>query len=77
MDLKDALSINLLKIRNETGRTQEEMAHLLGISARYLGSIERGKVSPSVTLLGKFADALHASPCDLLVPPNARAQRTD
>lgn len=75
MDLKDALSINLLRIRNETGRTQEEMAHILGISARYLGSIERGNVSPSVTLLGKFAEALHASPCELLAPPNARQKR--
>jgi transcriptional regulator with XRE-family HTH domain len=68
MDLKDVLSTNLRKIRNETGRTQEEMAHVLGISLRYLGSIERSKVSPSVTLLGKFAAALEVSPCALLTP---------
>lgn len=66
MDLKEILSINLRRIRNETGRTQEEMAHLLGISSRYLGSIERAKVSPSVTLLGNFAAALNVSPCDLI-----------
>ncbi len=58
MDLKEILSTNLRKVRNETGRTQEEMAHLLGISSRYLGSIERNKVSPSVTLLGRFAEAV-------------------
>ncbi len=66
MDLKETLSTNLRRIRNETGRTQEEMAHILGISSRYLGSIERTKVSPSVTLLGKFADALGISACDLI-----------
>lgn len=66
MDLKEILSTNLRRIRNETGRTQEEMAHLLGISSRYLGSIERTKVSPSVTLLGNFAEALGVSPCDLI-----------
>lgn len=66
MDLKDILSTNLRLIRNETCRTQEDMAHLLGISLRYLGSIERGRVSPSVTLLGKFADALAVSPCKLI-----------
>ncbi len=44
------------------------MAHVLGISLRYLGSIERGKVSPSVTLLGAFATALDVSPCDLITP---------
>ncbi len=42
------------------------MAHVLGISLRYLGSIERGRVSPSVTLLGTFAAALAVSPCDLI-----------
>ena len=77
MDLKDVLSINLLRMRNETGRTQEDMAHLLGISARYLGSIERGKVSPSVTLLGKFADALSVSACDLLAQPTKGKRKRD
>ena len=72
MDLKLVLSNNLRQIRNETGRTQEEMAHVLGISPRYLGSIERGKVSPSVTLLGTFATALVISPCDLI---KARGER--
>jgi transcriptional regulator with XRE-family HTH domain len=42
------------------------MAHVLGVSARYLGSIERNKVSPSVTLLGKFADALEVDACSLI-----------
>jgi transcriptional regulator with XRE-family HTH domain len=68
MDLKVTLSTNLRRIRNETGRTQEEMAHVLGISLRYLGSIERNKVSPSVTLLGQFAVALEISACDLITP---------
>ena len=66
MDLKDVLATNLRRIRNERGKTQEEMAHILGISSRYLGSIERGRVSPSVTLLGKFAVALKIDPCRLI-----------
>ena len=66
MDLKLILSNNLRRVRNETGRTQEEMADVLGISVRYLGSIERGKVSPSVTLLGTFATALWINPCGLI-----------
>ena len=68
MDLKETLLTNLRQIRNETERTQEEMAHVLGISLRYLGSIERNKVSPSVTLLGQFATALGISACDLITP---------
>jgi transcriptional regulator with XRE-family HTH domain len=72
MDLKEILSTNLRRIRNETGRTQEEMAHVLGISSRYLGSIERTKVSPSVTLLGNFADALGVNACELITAPKNR-----
>lgn len=66
MDLKDVLATNLRRLRNESGRTQEEMAHHLGISFRYLGSIERGRVSPSVTMLGKIAAALAIDPCVLI-----------
>lgn len=47
--------------------TQEELAERTGISARYVGSIERGRVSASVTILGKLAIALDVSPCDLIV----------
>ena len=66
MDLKDVLATNLRRIRNERGKTQEEMAYILGLSSRYLGSIERARVSPSVTLLGKFAVALKTDPCRLI-----------
>lgn len=69
MDLKDVLATNLRKIRNERGKTQEEMAYDLGISFRYLGSIERGRVSPSVTILGKIANALDLDPCTLIRKP--------
>lgn len=67
--MKDVLATNLRKIRNERGKTQEEMAYDLGISFRYLGSIERGRVSPSVTILGKIANALDLDPCTLIRKP--------
>jgi len=35
--------------------TQEELADREGLSARYLGSIERAAVSASVTVLGHLA----------------------
>lgn len=74
MDLREVLSTNLRRIRNETGRTQEEMAHLLGVSARYLGSIERNRVSPSVTLLGRFAAALRVDASVLITPVKSDRQ---
>lgn len=72
MDLKDVLATNLRRLRHESGRTQEDWAHHLGISFRYLGSIERGRVSPSVTMLGKIAAALDVDPCVLISRANSK-----
>lgn len=66
MDLKDVLATNLRRLRHAQGLTQEDIAELTGLSARYVGSIERAKVSPSVTVLGKIAQALQVDPCRLL-----------
>jgi hypothetical protein len=37
-----------------------------GLSARYLGSIERADVSASLTVLVRLARALSISPCELI-----------
>ena len=66
MDLKDVLATNVRRLRSERGFTQEDVAELTGLSSRYIGSIERARVSASVTVLGKLADALKADPCILI-----------
>ena len=73
MDLKDAMAINLRRLRHVRNISQEELAEQSGISARYVGSIERARVSASVTILGKIANALDVDPAELLViPANTR-----
>jgi len=67
MDLKDVLATKLRRIRHEQGLTQEDLAGLTGLSLRYIGSIERGRVSASVTVLGKLAAALKVDPCKLII----------
>jgi transcriptional regulator with XRE-family HTH domain len=70
MDLKKAMATNVRRARFERKLTQEELADRAGLSARYLGSIERATVSASVTVLGRVAQALHIDPCELIrVPP--------
>ncbi|MGV2184086.1 helix-turn-helix domain-containing protein [Rhizobium rhizogenes] len=66
MDLKEAMAVNLRRIRHEKNLTQEDLAEQAGLSMRYVGAIERGKVSASVTVLGRVADALGVDPCELL-----------
>jgi transcriptional regulator with XRE-family HTH domain len=46
------------RTRHARKMTQEELADRAGLSARYLGSIERASVSASVTVLGRLAQAL-------------------
>jgi transcriptional regulator with XRE-family HTH domain len=72
MDLKQAMAINLRRIRSAKGLTQEELADSAGLSARYLGSIERAAVSASVTVLGQLARALRVDACELIRAPQRR-----
>lgn len=62
MDLKEVLAINLRQVRNGKRLTQEELAERAGLSARYIGAIERADVSASVTVLGRIAEALEIEP---------------
>jgi transcriptional regulator with XRE-family HTH domain len=66
MDLKEVMAINMRQLRHDKNMTQEEVAERSGLSARYVGSIERGAVSASVTILGKLADAFEVDPCELV-----------
>lgn len=66
MDLKEVMAINLRRIRHDKQLTQEELADTAGLSARYIGAIERDDVSASVTVLGQIADALGVEPAELV-----------
>jgi transcriptional regulator with XRE-family HTH domain len=66
MDLKEIMAMNLRLKRHDLEMTQEELAERAGLSARYVGAIERGDVSASVTVLGQIAEALGIEPGDLL-----------
>ncbi|HLP68905.1 MAG TPA: helix-turn-helix transcriptional regulator [Rhizobium sp.] len=66
MDLKEIMARNLRRVRHDKKLTQEELADRAGLSMRYVGAIERGDVSASVTVLGQIADALEIEPGELL-----------
>ena len=66
MDLKEVVAINLRRVRHAKEMTQEELAEAAGLSARYVGAIERADKSPSVSVLGRIADALMIDPAELI-----------
>jgi transcriptional regulator with XRE-family HTH domain len=72
MDLKEIMALNLRRKRHDQQMTQEELAERAGLSARYVGAIERGDVSASVTVLGQIAEALGIEPGDLLLRRSGR-----
>ncbi len=72
MDLKEVMAINLRRLRHAKRMTQEQLAEAAGLSARYVGAIERADASASVTVLGKIADALNVEPRDLVQKPRQR-----
>jgi transcriptional regulator with XRE-family HTH domain len=72
MDLKRAMAVNVRRERPTRKLTQEELADRAGLSARYLGSIERATVSASVTVLGRLARAFRVDPCELIRGPQCR-----
>jgi transcriptional regulator with XRE-family HTH domain len=65
-DLKDVVALNLRRLRQGKGWTQEELADRVGLSVRYVGQVERGQASMSVTVLGQFADALATDATELV-----------
>jgi transcriptional regulator with XRE-family HTH domain len=65
MDLKEIMAVNLRRKRQELDMTQEDLAERAGLSARYVGKLERAEVAASVTVLGKIAEALELEPGDL------------
>ena len=67
--------MNLRRKRHDRHMTQEELAERAGLSARYVGAIERGDVSASVTVLGQIAEALGVEPGDLLRLPKKLSLR--
>lgn len=71
MDLKEIMARNLRRARHDKKLTQEELAERAGLSMRYVGAIERGDVSASVTVLGQIADALGIEPGELLKKTSA------
>jgi len=65
-DLRNLLALNLRRQRQQRGWTQEELADRVGLSARYIGQVERAQASASVTVLGRLAGALEIDPAELI-----------
>jgi transcriptional regulator with XRE-family HTH domain len=71
-DLKETLAINVRRLRQERGWTQEDLADRVGLSARYVGQIERAQASMTITVLGRIANAFEVEAAKLVTRPRGR-----
>ena len=64
------------RLRTERGWTQEDLADAAGLTATYVGQIERGDKVPSLTVVLKLARGLEVPPAQLLTGFSASVLRT-
>ena len=69
------LGRRISELRAGRGLTQQEVAEQLGITTRYVQTVESGRVNLSVRALVDWANLLHAPLAALLEPPKSRAPR--
>ncbi len=58
MDVRRRLGMNLKKLREEQGFSQESFADHCGLHRTYISGIERGVRNPTVVIIDKIAKAL-------------------
>ena len=75
MDVRRRLGLNLKKLREEQGFSQESFADLCGLHRTYISGIERGVRNPTVVILDKIARALKVPAGSLLDEAKASAKK--
>jgi transcriptional regulator with XRE-family HTH domain len=63
---KSAFGIVLRRLREKHGDSQDSFAHRTGYHRNYIGQLERGEKSPSLTALFALAKASEMLPSEVL-----------
>lgn len=66
MDIRARLGLNVRRLREAKGWSQEDYADRAGIHRTYVSDIERGRRNPTVTVVEKLAKPLEVEPGRLL-----------
>lgn len=66
--IQECFSLNLRWYRYKKNYTQEKLAELSNLTAKYISDLERGKYSPSLAKIQDLAEALEIEPYKLIKP---------
>ena len=65
--LKQALSVNIKRLRKEQGISQEKLALKAEIDRSYMSQVERCLANPSIDAILRISNALEVAPSELLL----------
>lgn len=74
MKLREALGINVRRLRQERRLSQETFASDAGISREYVSRLENGQENVSINVIEDMAKALKVPAQLLLVQPHGRSR---
>lgn len=60
MDVRRRVGLNVKRLREAQGISQEDLADRAGVHRTYVSGVERGVRNPTITVLEKIAGALGA-----------------
>ena len=69
MDVRRRVGLNVKRLREAKGLSQEAFAHEVGMHRTYVSGVERGVRNPTVTVVEKLGQAFGIAPGRLLDEP--------
>ena len=75
MEIREVFAINLRRLRQAAGLSQEELAHRAEIDRTYISALERCLYAAGIDVVDRLARELSVEAADLLRRPSAPARR--
>lgn len=75
MDIREILAINLRKLRQARGLSQEELADRADIDRTYISALERSLYAAGIDVVDRLARSLGVEAADLLTRPAATGSK--
>ena len=70
MEIREVLAVNLRKLRQAKGLSQEELAHRAEIDRTYISALERSVYAAGIDVVDRLARVLGVEAADLLRRPS-------
>jgi transcriptional regulator with XRE-family HTH domain len=75
VDIRDVLALNLRRLRQAKGLSQEELAHQAEIDRTYVSALERSVYAAGIDVVDRLARVLGVEAADLLKRPAPKAKK--